>query len=247
MSEAARILALAQKDARGIARDSFLLWMALYPLVLMALLRLVVRWIPLEGIELYLAPASALLAPTLVGMLLGFSLIEEREQKTWELLRVLPLRERTLWAYVVGVSLALSLLLSLACAAIYGRAPSAPARFLALSFAAALTAPALALVLTSLARDKIQGLALGKILSAASAAPAVGFFASQAWQPLLFWSPWYWIYVGLLESFAVPGELAALGCPLWLGAPPWLEVALAVGASTLAIALSVRVLRRRAG
>ena len=247
MSEAARILALAHKDARGIARDSFLLWIALYPLVLVALLRLVLPWIPVDGIALYLAPASAILAPSLVGILLGFSLIEEREQKTWELLRVLPLRERTLWGYLIGGSLALAVALSLACSAIYGRAPTAPGRFLLMTAAAALVAPTLAMLLAAVARDKIQGLALGKILSAPSAAPVLAFFIPTAWQPLLFWSPWYWIYAGLLDSFAAPGELAALGCPLLIPSAIGAELAVPVAVCGLTIFLSLRALRRRIG
>jgi hypothetical protein len=225
VSEAARILALAHKDARGIARDRFLLWIALYPIVLVALLRLVLPSIPVEGIALYLTPASAILAPSLIGILLGFSLIEEHEQKTWELLRVL----------------------SLVCSAIYGRAPTAPGRFLVMTAAAALVAPALAVLLAAVARDKIQGLALGKILSAPSVAPVLAFFIPEAWQPLLFWSPWYWIYAGLLDSFAVPGELTSLGCPLLLPSTLGAGLAVPVAACGLAIFFSLRALRRRVG
>jgi fluoroquinolone transport system permease protein len=247
VSEAARILALAHKDARGIARDRFLLWIALYPIVLVALLRLVLPSIPVEGIALYLTPASAILAPSLIGILLGFSLIEEHEQKTWELLRVLPLRERTLWGYLIGGALALAFVLSLVCSAIYGRAPTAPGRFLVMTAAAALVAPALAVLLAAVARDKIQGLALGKILSAPSVAPVLAFFIPEAWQPLLFWSPWYWIYAGLLDSFAVPGELTSLGCPLLLPSTLGAGLAVPVAACGLAIFFSLRALRRRVG
>jgi fluoroquinolone transport system permease protein len=200
-----------------------------------------------EGLGLYLSPVPAILAPSLVGILLGFSLIEEHEQKTWELLRVLPLRERTLWGYLIGGPLALAFVLSLACSAIYGRAPTAPGRFLLMTAAAALVAPALAVLLAAVARDKIQGLALGKILSAPSTAPIVAFFIPASWQVLLLWSPWYWIYAGLLESFAAPGELAARGCPLLVPSTIWAGLAVPVAAGGLAIFFSLRALRRRVG
>ena len=247
MSEAARILALAHKDARGIARDGFLLWIALYPLVILAVVRLALPWIPVQGMALYLTPAAAILAPSLVGILLGFSLIEEHERKTWELLRVLPLRERTLWGYLTGAAFALAFVLSLACSAIYGRAPTAPGRFLLMTAAASLVAPALAMLLAAVARDKIQGLALGKLLSAPSAAPVLAFFIPQSWLPLLYWSPWYWIYAGLLECFAGPGELEALGCPLRIPSTLGAGLAVPVAVCGLTIFLSLRALRRRVG
>ncbi len=242
MSEVARITALARKDARGVARDSFLLWMAIYPLVLALAMRIAVHLLDVEGLSLWLAPATIVLAPSLLGMLFGFALIEEREQDTLVLLRVLPMRRGTLWTYWVGGGFAAAAVLSLLCSALYGRAPTRPGLFLSATAAAALTAPLLALLMSAFASDKIQGLAVGKILSASGAVPILAFAVGPAWQPLLWWSPWYWIYAALLQAFAEAGELAALGRPflpsypdaVWLVVPTLFCVALLATAAFVA-------------
>jgi fluoroquinolone transport system permease protein len=245
VSELARVLTLARKDARTVARDGFLLWLIAYPPVLCLGMRAVVPWVGLEGLGLWLAPAAVVLAPSLIGMMLGFALIEEREQNTWVLLRVLPLRERTLLFYVGALPFALALSLSLLCTALYGRTPSHAAGYLACVAVGSLTAPALALGMAALARDKIQGLALGKILSVASAAPLVAFVLAPAWQPLLYWSPWYWLYLGLLEAFARPGELAALGLPVWPSLPAWSLVAVPAAECLVLVGVAAAAVRRR--
>jgi fluoroquinolone transport system permease protein len=227
MSEVARLAALARKDGRGVARDRFLLWMALYPPVLALATRLAAHLIPLEGIELWLAPTTVVLAPSLLGMLFGFALVEEREQDTLILLRVLPMRGRTVWVYWIGGGLAASLLLALVCTALYGRMPSRPGLFLAAAAVGAATGPTLTLILGALTSDKIQALAAGKMISAWSAVPLLMFVVAPAWHPLLWWSPWYWLYGALLRAFEQPGELARLGQPylpahadaLWVGVP----------------------------
>ncbi len=245
MSELVRVLTLARKDARNVARDGFLLWMMGYPLVLSLAMRVAVPFVDLEGLHLWLAPAAVVLAPSLIGMLLGFSLIEEREQETWILLRVLPVHERTLLLYVGGLPFALAYLLSLVCTALYGRPPVDWPAYLACTAVGSLTAPVMMLGMAALARDKIQGLALGKILSASSAAPLLCFVLAPAWQPLLYWSPWYWIYLGLVGSFAQPGELAALGAPVWPALPGWSLIVVPALECAALIAVAGAALRRR--
>lgn len=245
MSELARVLTLARKDARSVARDGFLLWLIGYPLVLCLAMRAAVPFVGLEGLGLWLAPASVVLAPSLIGMVLGFTLIEEREQETWVLLRVLPLRPETLLLYVGAMPFALGFALSLVCTLLYGRPPVAwPAYFGGVAVAS-LSAPALALGLAALARDKIQGLALAKLLSASSLAAILAFVLEPVWQPLLYWSPWYWIYLALLGSFAQPGELAALGAPLVPALPGWSRLAVPALECAALIAAGAWALRRR--
>ncbi len=220
MSERAQIALLLRKDVRGVWRDRFLLFLAFYAAVIAGAMRLLVPWVPLEDAGLYAAPFGPLLASMLVGQVLGFVLIEERETRTWLLLRVLPLRERTLYGYLTVAGLLLAGLVSLLCAGVYGRPVAHPGRFAAMMLANAALAPAIMLALGAAASNKIEGLALGKIAGSASLAPAILLLAPMPWQLLLAWNPWYWLYLGLLRAWADDPELAAR-IAYWPGWPGW--------------------------
>ena len=67
--------ALLQRDLRVIARDGFLVMMAGYSLLLAAVARIAVRYVPIDHIELYVAPFVIVTACGLIGLVFGFALI----------------------------------------------------------------------------------------------------------------------------------------------------------------------------
>ena len=239
-----KLAALIQRDARGIYRDGFLMSMALYPLLIALAIRLLVPWIPIEHIGLYLAPTVILAASMLIGSVLGFALIEERENRTSLLLRVLPLSQAALFAYLTTSSSLLSLLASLAGALIYGRAVVEPAYFLLMATVGALFAPLVMLVLGAAAANKIEGLALSKIVSTTAIVPALAFVLPPSWQLLLSWHPVYWVYLGLLRAYAGDAALSSLAIH-WPGFPSWTYVMAPLLLSGVGIVGLVALYRRR--
>lgn len=244
MSEVAKLAGLLHKDARGIYRDHFLLFLCGYPVLLVALLRFALPWIPIEHIGVYLAPAAVMLSSNILGFVLGFALIEEREQQTWLLLRVLPLRQTTLFGYLGLTSSLVAFAVSLVCAALYGVVPQDPGLFLGMAAVSALMAPFLMLLLAAAAANKIEGLAVGKIVSSSSFVPAFVFVLPPAWQLLLVWSPWYWIYLGLLRAFASETQLAAW-IPHWPEHPGFAYALVPTLITLAGSALLARIHRRR--
>lgn len=218
--------ALAGKDARVVYRDWFLLILCLVPLLLAAILRIVSSFpvVPLDEAELYLAPLVVLLAPLLIGTVLGFALIEEREQGTWLLLRVLPLSPRQWLFYVIGSTTALSTGSSFAAAWVYG-APVADERlFIAMVLASSLTGSATMLTLGAFGSNQVEGLAISKMVSALGIVPAIVFLLPMPWQLAFAWCPWYWLYLGLLSSIAGdPSRLSHIFWPGFSGAT-WVAV-----------------------
>lgn len=233
MSHVATLLA---KDARAIARDRFLLFMLFYGLLISLVLRLLAPRFDVAHLELYLAPAAPMLGSMLAGTVLGFALIEERETRTWLLLRVVPLTARTLATYFVGGSALLGLVIGVACAAVYGAPVVRPALYVPLLVANSLTAPLVMLFLGAFASNKIEGLAMGKIGGSASATPLLFFLLPPAWLGLLAWSPWSWLYVGLLKAHATDEQASALALH-WPPVPDWstwaVPMLLAMGLSLL--------------
>lgn len=229
-----QLAALLRRDVRGIYRDRFLVSMAAYTLVIAVAMRVLIRVIPVPRIELYAAPFVILIACSLIGLVFGFGLIEERETKTWLLLRVVPIDPATLTTYWVGTVSGFCLLLSLLSAWIYGLAPANPGAFLVFTAITALGAPIVMLLLGALAANKIQGLAVGKIISGSSLL-LVGIFALPGrWQFTLMWYPWYWIYLGLLRAYAGSEQAASLAVT-WPAAPAWLYAVLPLAISALLI------------
>ena len=236
--------ALLRKDARVVYRDRFLALLPLYAVLIALIGRFLVGSVQVENIEVYAAPALVVLAPMLIGTVLGFALIEEREQGTWLLLRVLPLRPVVLFAYMGAVPVATSFVTSLLCAAIYGEPVSDMLTFLSMTAATSTIGPLMMLIMGAGASNKIEGLVLQKIVGATVIIPALIFFVPMPWQLLLAWCPWYWIYVGLLDAYAAdPATLVAIHWPGW---PVWVPPLATLALCSAAIIAAGRAYIRRA-
>jgi len=241
-----QLAVLARKDARVVYRDRFLLLLCMYAVLIALVARVVVPLLPVDRLAFYLAPAILSLAPAFLGSVLGFALVEEREQGTWLLLRVLPLRAATLLVYLSAGACGLAAVAAGLVALAYGHPVARPGLFAAMVVATALTTPIYMFGLGALARNKVEGLTVSKALNVVAFVPVGVFFVPPAWQvPLLGWSPFYWIYLGLLQAHAPdPGWLAA---PLrWPGHPLPLLIAAPCLLSLLGTIGAMRLYRRRA-
>ena len=140
-----------------------MLFIGAYALILALVARLGVPWVPVDHLDLFLAPAIVMFGTLLLGTLLGFALIEEREQGTWLLLRVLPLSSKTVFIYFGASASLLSFIVSFAAAMLYGYPVADWPAFVFMLVAGALTAPLVMLALGALAKNKIEGLAESKL------------------------------------------------------------------------------------
>ncbi len=240
-----RIAALLQKDLRVVYRDGFMGLLFFYPIVLALAARFAVAWIPIEHFDLYLAPGILLLGGPLLGTVLGFALIEEREQQTWLLLRVLPISQWALLGYLVTVSGGVTLVMIAISALLYGFPVADPLGFTLMMVPTALSTPLLMLALGAATENKVEGLAISKIMSSVGFVPALVFVLPAPWQVLLWWNPMYWIYLGFLASYRGGAGMAELSL-YWPGYPFAAYVAAPILLSAAGILALARVYRRRA-
>ena len=161
-------------------------------------------------------------------MVLGFSLIEEREYRTAVLLRVLPMSAATLFGYFITSSSALALIISLTSVLLYGFPVANLPLFFVMTAISALVAPLVMLFLGVAASNKLEGFALGKIVSSSLFVPVLIFFVPVPWQLLLGWHPLYWVYLGLLQAYVSEEQLAQLAV-YWPDYPVWLVVVMPLG------------------
>jgi fluoroquinolone transport system permease protein len=239
MSKTATLL---RRDARGIYRDSFLFFLCVYAPVIALALRLGSPRVPIEHLELYLAPWIVSFGASAVAVVFGFGMIEEREQQTALLLRVLPLSRPAYFSYLVATTGALSFVLGLLAAVVYGQPVADLPGFLGMTAAASLLAPLGMLLLAVVARNKIEGMALAKILSSASFVPALAFVLPPGWQLLLVWSPHYWAYLGLLRCYTGESALAGLAVH-WPIHSAWLDPLATVSLCLVGVGLLARLHR----
>jgi len=189
-------------DLRSVGRDPMLVWIPLLPLFFALLIRYVApalgHWLLAEhGFDLVLyhpllMSSFLLLVPTVAGMMGGFMLLDERDERTLMAVRVTPVPLEAYLAYRVGVPTAIGLALSLAVYPIAGLVPLPYPHLLATAALAALTAPLVMLFLAAFAENKVTGFALVKLLNVLLLIPIVAYFIPGTWQYVAGVIPSFW-------------------------------------------------------
>ena len=190
-------------DAKNIRRDELLRWIILAPVAMALLIRwlfpiLLVRIGAIMQFDLmpYYEPMTAfmimLLTPYLAGLVIGFLLLDQRDDGTLTALQVTPLSLNGYLVYRLTMPMLLSIVMTLVAAPISGVIHIGFGRLLLTAVCAAPFAPIFALGLASLAQNKVQGFALTKIAGVILMPPLIAYFINTPWQILLGIFPTYW-------------------------------------------------------
>jgi fluoroquinolone transport system permease protein len=194
--------ALGPIDAQSVRRDALLRWMVLLPLGMAVLARLGLPLLEARIQTLFqfdLAPYYTLisstflvLVPQLFGMVIGFLLLDQRDDHTLMALQVTPMSLDGYLAYRVLVPLALSAVVLLAVIPILGLAKVAFVTLLISALASAALTPLFALFLAAFAANKVEGFALAKGFGIVLLPALAAYFVPLPWQLALGLSPVYW-------------------------------------------------------
>jgi fluoroquinolone transport system permease protein len=238
---AAAFRALVYADSRSLWRDPLLGWVLGLPLGLALLLRLLIPRIAAalaSNTGFDLAPFYPLVmggylmtAPGIVGMVIGFLLLDERDARTLVALRVTPLPMRQYLAYRVVLPLVAGTAATLAGYPLTGLVPLPVATLTFIAVVAGLSAPITALVLAVAAPNKVAGFAVVKVMNSLNLLPIAAFFVPLPLQLVAGVVPTYWPMRALWSAAA--GQPYA--ADLWIG----------LIAAALALALAVWVFERR--
>jgi hypothetical protein len=196
------ISALIGADARLLWRDPLLGWILFIPVGLALLLRALLpaaRDALLTGVGMDLAAYYPLImggyvmtAPGIVGMIVGFLLLDERDSRTLVALRVTPLPLRRYLAYRIVVPLLAGIAVTIACYPLAGAVALPVRSLMAISVVGSLWAPLLALVLATAAPNKVAGFAVMKVLNSLTLLPIAAFFLPTPLQYVAGILPPYW-------------------------------------------------------
>ena len=196
------MIRLAPVDLKNLRRDSLLMWIPVVPF----LLALLMRWgIPLltEMVRLQagrdLEPWYPLIMSSfvitvagLVGMVVGFLLLDERDAGVLDALLVTPVSAGALVAYRVAVPLAVGFFITLLTYPLVGMTPLPLVDLAAANALGSFAAPFMALFLASFADNKVTGFAMVKLMQAVQILPLVAFFVAPPAQLAFGLLPTYW-------------------------------------------------------
>ena len=190
-------------DAKSIRRDSLLGWMFAIPL----LFAFIVRWglpplaawiyhnfgFSLENYyTLIISLFMVLQIPMIFGCVIGFLLLDERDDRTLSALQVTPLTASGYAVYRVSIPMIISIGMSMVFFPIADVLSAPYFSLFLIVLLASLGAPILAIFLVSFAENKVAGFALMKGMGMVLMAPLAAFFIKMPWQLFAGIFPSYW-------------------------------------------------------
>ncbi|HEU5087546.1 MAG TPA: hypothetical protein VFT99_08880, partial [Roseiflexaceae bacterium] len=188
-----RLRALSAIDAESVVRDPMLRWLVVLPLGIALVVRV---GLPLvlaqlgrlagQNLGWLQAPLAAYinvsLAPMLAGSVVGFLLLDQRDDGTLLALRVTPLAPDWYVAYRLAAPLIVATLMAWLALLLSGSAGLTAWTALLAAAGAAPLAPLIALALAVAARNKVEGFAFSKAASVLQVAPLAMLFLPASWQ-----------------------------------------------------------------
>jgi fluoroquinolone transport system permease protein len=193
---------LGPVDLKNVRRDSLLVWALALPLVMALVIRTLVPEVAAllqAQFAFDLAPyyslimsAFVLMTPTTVGMVVGFLLLDERDNQVLFALLVTPVSLIGFVLYRLSAPVILSIVMTLIGYPIAGLTPIAPFDLLMVALLGAFNGPLVALFLAGFAENKVAGFAILKLLNGVLMLPIAAFFVEERLQAVAGIIPAYW-------------------------------------------------------
>ena len=193
---------LGPVDLKSVSRDSMLLLISVGSLVLALAMRYGVHFatphlqrllaIDLADYTPLLMSFVLLIAPGMVGSLVGFLVLDERDEGTLAALLVTPVSLASYLLYRIGLPVVIAFLVTLVAVPMAGLLTIPFGQLMLAAALASLSGGIVALAVTALATNKVEGFAVLKMLQGLQALPLVAWFVPAPWQWLVGFVPTYW-------------------------------------------------------
>lgn len=192
---------LAPTDFRNITREALLIFMVLLPLPLALMLRFALPEVEamlqarLEfDLESYHPLMMAVFIATpagIIGSLYGLMLVDERDEGTLAVLRVMPVPFDAYLFARLAIPTSLAALMIIVSYPLAGLTPLPLSAVLPIAVVGASAVPMAALTVVSIAPNKVAALAVFRLLNSILALPAV-IYIFPAWQATAWAVPTFW-------------------------------------------------------
>jgi fluoroquinolone transport system permease protein len=223
-----RFFALMRNDFKHIFRDKALTALFVMPLFLVLALRfgfphLVSRFPIVAGYNRILLAFVCGMFSAFPAFIAAFIMLDEKDDGLFTVLRVMPISPMAFILYRMSFVVALGSLSAGGAMLFSGIIAPDVGRALVSAVLFGLSAPLIALLVVTIAKNKIEGVTVLKGLNLLLMLPLISFFTSSPARLLLGVIPVYWVYqaeaepvfsASVLASWAVAAALDAIGLTL---------------------------------
>jgi len=229
-----RWLYLTHGDLRRLSSDWVLLMSVAAPLLLLLFVWYALPWVEWAtqiifhlSIRPYLdfiMSFLALVSPMTIGMLAGFLMLDDREEGLLLMLSITPLNKQGYLAYRLSLPVLFSFFFTGIFLLLADLLPINPISMLPALFMLSLEAPLVAFLLVAWAENKVEGLAISKLLGLSFIGPVAAYFLPLKWRWTLWWLPTYWASASFLsglsagESYWITNGIGFLVHGVWIWA-----------------------------
>ena len=200
---ASRVLSLLRADLRSTLRDPLLLMPAVVPVLLALFVEYAVPWMRSQLLlhwEIDILPyydfvtsAFILLIPLVTGAVVGFMILDERDEGTLLQLSVSPLGKAGYLRYRMAMPTVVGFVMGTAAVLLTAPLPISPGRIIAVMLVSSIKAPLMTLFLGTYSPSKVEGIALSKVANALILVPIAVYFIPVRWElAMLPFGP-YWV------------------------------------------------------
>jgi fluoroquinolone transport system permease protein len=196
------IRALSVVDIKSIHRDPMLRWLVFYPVAFGLAVRWGTPWLTgwlkarfhfdLQPYFPLLCSFLVFVMPMLAGAIIGFVMLDQRDDRSLTSILVTPLPLRTYVFCRLSIPAAFSFAVSLLIIMLSGLSTIPLWGIVLASLTGAGMAPVFCLFYAAYATNKVQGFALMKATGILFVPPVVAWFVSSGWQWLFGIIPVYW-------------------------------------------------------
>jgi fluoroquinolone transport system permease protein len=191
-------------DRRQLLRDPILLMAVILPLFLMVFVGKGLPWLELvtpfsitPHIP-YLLSIFLLLTPITVGMMVGLMMLEERDESLVKYFAITPLGRGRYIAFRMGLPLLITFIFSILLVIVFPTTSLIRWEVFLILITSSLETPLMALTMLAFASNRLEGLAVAKMLNFVLIPPIVLYFFAAKWRMFGFIVPTYWISEGVL-------------------------------------------------
>lgn len=185
---------------KSVAKDPMAMFLSIIPFLFIilikfgipALLNFLLNWVDLRSYTNFILFVFYLMTPSLLGIVLGLLLMDERDLDTLSFIEVTPISIGKYISFKASIGVAASFITNIIIALTAGE--DIGLRELLLFVNTSLLVPFYALIIYSFSRDKVQGLTIGKLSNFVVVGAIVPYFSNSPTTYILGLLPTFWAY-----------------------------------------------------